>query len=276
MLTLLSYVFSFWGLPLIGYGQLSLFVFTIMYKPWAPASMQVLRRAQIALKSVEEEDESDPKDDTKKPKGKPKGKAKGKAKGKPGRPKGKAKGKAKGAARKAPAKTDAPKGGDGSEMEMDDEEDEGVEDMTGGDKGEKGPSDVGPHGFDCDDDEKPPKPVDTHHTPKVVDEEIPKPAEEKPEKPKGKRTHKDKEQGETGASTKEPVQKRVRAKKVKEDEGETGPSPKVPKKEAATFARRPEPSTQVNKMKWHALRGAFSRMIKPNVTAPSTHEAPWG
>lgn len=235
-----------------------------------------MRRAQIALKSMEEEDgESDPKDGTVKPKGKPKSKAKGKAKNKPGRPKGKAKGKAKAAAKKAPTKTDTPKSpeGDGSDVEMKDGEDEGVEGMTGGEKGEKGPTDVGPHGFDCEDDEETPKPVDAHEeTSKVVGEGTPKPAEERPEKPKRKRT--EKKQVETGASPDEPGQKGERAKKVKKNEGETGTSPKIPKKEAATFARRPEPTTQVNKMKWHALRGAFSRLIKPNVTAPSKHEAP--
>ena len=250
------------------------FLLTVMYKPWAPA-FQVLRRAQIALKSVEEEEgETDLKDE--KPKGRAKGKAKAKAKNKPGRPKGKAKGKAKAAAKKASTKTETPKApeGDGSDVEMKDGKEEGEEEgTTGCEEGEKSPTDVGPHGFDCEEEKETPKPKDSHEeTPKGMDEETAKPVEEKPEKPKRKRT--EKKHVETGASNEEPAGKKVREKKVKKDEGETGPSPKIPKKEAATFARRPEPTTQLNKMKWHALRGAFSKVIKPDVTAPSKHEAP--
>ena len=167
------------------------FLLIVMYKPWAPA-FQVLRRAQIALKSVEEEEgETDLKDE--KPKGRAKGKAKAKAKNKPGRPKGKAKGKAKAAAKKASTKTETPKApeGDGSDVEMKDGKEEGEEEgTTGCEEGEKSPTDVGPHGFDCEEEKETPKPrVWMRRPPSLLRKNLRNPREREPRRNMLRRVH---------------------------------------------------------------------------------------
>ena len=48
---------------------------------------------------------------------------------------------------------------------------------------------------------------------------------------------------------------------------------KAVKKEAKSFARRPEPKNPLSNKKWHALRQAFNTLIKPYVQSYSAHEA---
>lgn len=75
--------------------------------------------------------------------------------------------------------------------------------------------------------------------------------------------------------TEDPNPKKKAKKEIKD--GDNPEEPKQPKKRvrsevAATFARRPPPSSEFGRAKWGALRSAFEKIIKPHLATYSAAE----
>ena len=263
---------------------------------------QVLRRAQLGLKAGNGEEEDGEE-------GEKSGKGRGKGRGR-GRGRGRAKSKAKAkAGSKAAAKS---KGKDRSkkkteeEMDSDEEENGELSGEEGDDEEEQEHQEE--HESDQKTDEiEPVEETSKTETEKKQESKISKlkssaaldvampEAEKKDEaepvtkkrkpapehqdetKPKAKRPSK-----ETGVGKRKAAATKTEKTAGKEAEKADGKLEKEPEKgdegkkrgvgQAATFARRVEPKGEFSKAKWQALRNCFHRVIRPKVTAYSTHE----
>ena len=264
-----------------------------LWKHYVPT--QVLRRAQLGLKTSEgggEEGEGEGKENKK-------GKGRGRGRGR-GRGVAKAKAKGKGTRKKI------------SEEEKEDEEKKehaDTEAATKKDKTNMGqdqkqeveetpvvPAEESEEGQETKANEVPPAPKrKAKKTKKGEDDEKEKTSKENrmkatKEDPKNEvvmqeEEQKPEEEGPTAEQTRK-TKKRSESSTGKENTGETqveeAQDPKAekverPKKrsrdqERATFAKRFEPKGELSKLKWNVLREVFGKMVKPQLTHYSTHE----
>ena len=235
----------------------------LAYKDSSPSqsSSQVLRRAQLALKSTEEDDKG----------GHSKPNPKGKAKGRP-----KAKGKTG-----VKSKAEAMAKNKQKSQEPSEHDDEGEKSCEDSDMKEKDES--------CEVEDANKVPTSDSHNPEQTDK--PECAEEA-EKPKPRRKRTKAAPEETGASEVDTTQAKAKAtktKKQKTDNAKTDdkktrgkkaspgvddiePAAKKTKTEPATFARRAEPSSTLGRAKWLALRDAFKDLVRPHIKYYTAHE----
>ena len=201
-----------------------------------------------------------------------KGKCKGKKQRKgPGRPKGKGKAKAKAKGSKAKGKGKGVKDGDEYDDQVEDEEEEPQEEEQ---KDEEAKEDEEANEEEQKDEE--------------AKEEEQKDEEAKEEEPKKPVVPKAKAKGKAAKAkaTRDSKKRQVEAEQVEGEGGENTskgnqdegagviPARKRCKGEAATFAKRTEPTSSIGRLKWHALREAFGQVIKPTLAAYSKAEEP--
>lgn len=257
---------------------------------------QVLRRSQIALKDGPTDDlPEEGAEGTSKPEEKPTAKGKAKAKAK-GRPRGKA---------KAAAATKCRQNMDDetSMAEVKNPGNEGVLDETSAMPG----TDLEVDSKNAEIEADLAKPVEAHpdsgngekeepakrkRLRRVKTKDVESAGNEEAVEPKkkrktavGKNAVPEAAAGEDGASgapeakeAAKPIRKRRAAPKAGGDDGknqEKKERKRQPNGEAATFARRPKPSSSMGVAKWLALRQVFGEIIRPKVRSPSTHEDLW-
>lgn len=203
---------------------------------------KVLRRSQLALKTDDLEDGTE---EGKKGPGRPKAKAKAKAKGKA---------KAKARAREPKAKARAKNADKDLEKKSSEPERLTPENVEG-----EAPDAV-PNNREEKQDPSAGTKDDTME--KTTEDTKPKKRSRVPKKPSGA-MDKEKNSEESGKDD------------TKEDTDKDGKEDKKKRQrcgEAATFARRPYPSSEFGKAKWSSLRDAFLRIVKPKLVAYSAFE----
>ena len=205
-----------------------------------------------------------------------KGKCKGKKQRKgPGRPKGKGKAKAKAKGSKAKGKGKGVKDGDEYDDQVEDEEEEPQEEEQKDEEANE-------------EEQKDEEAKEEEQKDEEAKEEEQKDEEAKEEEPKKPVVPKAKAKGKAAKAkaTKDSKKRQVEAEQVEGEGGENTskgnqdegagviPARKRCKGEAATFAKRAEPTSSIGRLKWHALREAFGQVIKPTLAAYSKAEEP--
>ena len=238
---------------------------------------QVLRRAQLALKSADDGDDGKGEGDAGPSKPGPKTKGKGKGKGK-GRGKGKVTGKAEGKAKARSRKSKKNDESEDAEMKASVANTEVPDDSA--------PSD--PPGLENPDKSKGPENLDmVGESEKVVEPEKEDKPPAKPNSKKRQAAGGHKVAGGSGGSqpdevkpkkrkanpeNAEPAPKKAAAKKKTCETSDADQTAKKAKTQPATFARRAQPTTSFGKARWLALRDVFNNRIRAFVKAPSKHE----
>lgn len=229
----------------------------------------MLRRSQLALKAPETDED----------KGENKKKGPGRPKGKPSAAKSKAKAKAKSKAKGCKKLVD----NKGDDHDGDHPEATSTSDIGKGDPKDATPEDAevrqdpsaGTDLTDIKPSEKPVKRKKTNKDPNTLaDKPIKKIKQDqiqKPEKTDETKPEITKEAEITVKHDAEP-DKPDKPGKPEDKKDIREPPKKKPRGQAATFARRVEPSTPYGRAKWSALRDAFVSVIKPTLSHYSAAE----
>eukprot|EP00435_Cladocopium_sp_Y103_P043434 s967_g12.t1 len=218
----------------------------------------VLRRSQLALKAPENDED---KGERKKGPGRPKAKAKSKSKAK-------AKAKSKVCKKVADNKGGDKDGGHDATASTSDIGKGDVKDATPEDGEVRQDPSAGTDSSESKPSEKAAKRKKINKDPEMSDgkpiKKIKQGKVQKPKKTDVIETNNTKDTEKTETPEKPETEN---TDKPKEE-----PPQKRPRGQAATFARRPEPTTEYGRAKWSALRDAFNSIIKPRLTHYSAHE----